>query len=156
MKQLQFKKMDSNVISGGTYFCRYTSLSNKHCCPPLIYPKLNIWATRVDKAEVNSMASHTGQLVGCWRAEGCIVDGSGYIDTGQQLEGVTIPQSDDWIRKASYRTLEIPCVTKLLFSVSRSVMHTKPYNLNNTFHWPAERKKRSSEENFRHCTSPLW
>lgn len=102
------------------------------------------------------MVSHTGQLVGCWRAESCFMDESGYTDTGQQLEGVAVPQSNNWIRKASYGTLDKPRYCKLPFSRPKSVMHVQPYYLNNVFNWPAESKKRSSEEKVRHCTSPLW
>lgn len=60
----------------------------------------------VDEAEVNSLASHTGQLAGCWRAEGCVMDRSCYTYTGQQLEGLTAPQSHLWVRKVSCRVLE--------------------------------------------------
>lgn len=146
---------NQNSIPSITTVNHKTSVLNKSA-PTLSYPKLDVWATRVDKAEVNSTASHTGQLVGCWRAESCIMEDSGYTDTGQQLEAVAIPQSNNWIRKASYGTLDKPRYCKLPFSRPKSVMHAQRYYLNSAFNWPAESKKRSSEEKVRHCTSPLW
>lgn len=35
------------------------------CCSVVIYLEVYIQAMRVDEAEVNPMASHTGQLAGC-------------------------------------------------------------------------------------------
>lgn len=71
----------------------------------VIYLEVYIQAMCVDEAEVSPLAANTGQLCGCWWAESRVMDRSRHTHTGQQLEGVTAPQSHLWVREVSYGML---------------------------------------------------
>lgn len=66
----------------------------------------NPGALCVDDAKVHAAASYHGQLVGCWRAEGHIVDPTWHGHAGQQLEGLAAPQSHLWIWIITYKGKE--------------------------------------------------
>jgi len=72
----------------------------------VVYLEVDIQAMRVDEAEINPEAAHTGQLAGSRGAEGRGVNRSRHPQAGQQLEGPAAPQSHLWVREVSYGAME--------------------------------------------------